>query len=558
MHAALLLLLRLRRRARLRRMLVGLKTVRGTFVLVATLGFFAFMLLPHIVMPIILAFSPEGNRINRQVAEAATPLIRLFGPLILLGLATLLVATSWSEAAIYFTPAEVDFLFSAPFSRRDLLNYKLRQSIRNAVLGGTFFAVVFARYASSLPAAWLGCVGTLLFLNAFTLAVTLLGQMVSEQAYTRTRQIILAGVVVLIGLGMVEALPYIDRHNLVANAELFRDSAAGHVLLPAFAVFPRIITAQNFSELALFSAVGLAMAAGLFMLAVSLDVNYLETAQRVSQRVYERLQRRRQGGGGALMATPMLGAQRLRLPRLPWAFGVGPNLWRQGLLLIRRSQGLLWLVAIVVVLGSGLILIGRQAADKLPYFVPLAILGGLMYQSVLAAMQLPAAFRGDLDRMDWLKSLPLHPAAIVWGEISGVVLILSVLQAATLLATWGFYRHSHQIFAAGIALVVPVNLLVFGVENLVFLVFPVRATATTAGDFQFLGKFLLLTMFKFTVVGVGLSIAATGGVIYFIIPNPWLALAGSLLLLLAIDVFIMFLVTLAFVRFDVSLDTPAA
>jgi len=180
----------------------------------------------------------------------------------------------------------------------------------------------------------------------------------------------------------------------------------------------------------------------------------------------------------------------------------------------------------------------------------------MVYQSLIVAIQMPAAFRGDLDRMDWLKSLPIRPAAIVWGEISGVVLLLSLLQGLTLLAAWGLYRSAHEVFAAGLVFLVPVNLLVFGIENLIFLVFPMRMTPTTAGDFQFLGKYLLLTMLKMGTVCVSLALVAAGAILYLLIPRLSIVLSFSLLLLVALDAVILYLATVAFVRFDVSRDTP--
>src|SRR5206468_1958377 len=112
-------------------------------------------------------------------------------PLVLLAFVMLSVGTGWGESAIYFSPADVDFLFPGPFSRRDLLLYKLAQSIRSNVLAGTFFAIFAARYSPLLAGAWLGSVLTLLFFNAFTLTMTLLGQIVSQRANSQWRRLAL-------------------------------------------------------------------------------------------------------------------------------------------------------------------------------------------------------------------------------------------------------------------------------------------------------------------------------------------------------------------------------
>jgi hypothetical protein len=363
---------------------------------------------------------------------------------------------------------------------------------------------------------------------------------------------------ILACLGLASTLQDSDRNNLVTNVERFRQSVAGWILVAPFEVFPRIVTAPNAAELAIWTTLASAMVAGLYCVAIGLDANYLEAAQQVSQRVYARLQRRRQSGGGSLGAFPIRGAQRIRIPRLPWLWGVGPNLWRQCLLFVRRSQGLVFLVLIVAVMGGVFFLVSGHSSDKSQYIVPLAILAGLAYQSLLASMQLPVGFRSDLDRMDWLKSLPLHPAAVVCGQISGVALLLSLVQATLLLAAWAIIGGAYQIYAAGLVLLMPVNLLCFAVENLVFLVFPMRMSAATAGDFQFMGKFMLLAMLKMLLLLIGLAIASVGAIVYLIVPQLWLAVGCCLLLLSIVDAFIVFLATRAFVRFDVSLDTPPA
>jgi hypothetical protein len=557
MHPALLLLLRLRQRAFWRRTLAGSKTPRGAALFAATAAFFVLIVLPQFAMPIFSIFSPQGAKANRQFLEAATPVIRMLAPLVLAAFVLLAVATNWGEYAIYFSPADVDFLFAGPFSRRQLLVYKVIQSIRGGITAGTFFSIFAARYAPLLAGAWLGSVFTLLFMNALTLTLTLVGQIVSQRADSRWRRIVLALAAILVCFGLASTLKDFDPNHVLESVGRFRVSLAGRILATPFEVFPRIVTATSAPELALWTALAAAMVLGLFCLAISLDANYLETAQRVSERYYERIKRRRQGGG-AIAAIPISGAHRIRIPRLPWLGGAGPNIWRQWLLLARRSQGLLILIVIVVAMGGMFFVLTRQTSNGSHILVPAAILAGLAYQSLLASMQLPTGFRGDVDRMDWLKSLPLHPAAVVCGQISGAPLLLSLVQATLLIVAWALCGGAYQLYAVGLVLLIPINLFCFGMENLLFLIFPLRMSPATAGDFQFMGKFMLLAMLKMLLLLVGLAIASAGALVYLLIPQLWLAIACCLLLLSIMDTFVVLLATHAFMRFDVSLDTPPA
>ena len=66
---------------------------------------------------------------------------------------------------------------------------------------------------------------------------------------------------------------------------------------------------------------------------LKLDANYIESAATISQKVYERIRRTKQGGGVAMPVGARAG--RLRLPPFPWLAGVGPIAWRQLLLAMR-------------------------------------------------------------------------------------------------------------------------------------------------------------------------------------------------------------------------------
>ena len=91
--------------------------------------------------------------------------------------------------AISFTPAEVDFLFPAPFHRRELLIYKLVKLFIGSVFMALFFSMSCLLYLNSWLSAFVGIFLTLVFTQLLALAVALAGQIVAEHAYTLTRKI---------------------------------------------------------------------------------------------------------------------------------------------------------------------------------------------------------------------------------------------------------------------------------------------------------------------------------------------------------------------------------
>ncbi len=82
------------------------------------------MIGPQVMMAVMMSDRPELQPLRRRDARRSPPPA-------LFAFTLLFVFTSAGEAAVYFTPAEVDFLFAAPFTRRELLYYKLAQDRRS-------------------------------------------------------------------------------------------------------------------------------------------------------------------------------------------------------------------------------------------------------------------------------------------------------------------------------------------------------------------------------------------------------------------------------------------
>ena len=84
-----------------------------------------------------------------------------------------------------------------------------------------------------------------------------------------------------------------------------RESAIFRVLLAPFDVFTRTIFAERwFPDFLGWGAAALAIDAALLVLVLKLDANYIESAATISQKVYERIRRTKQGGGIAMPAGP--------------------------------------------------------------------------------------------------------------------------------------------------------------------------------------------------------------------------------------------------------------
>ena len=121
MHPSLYKLMALTFKSSLRRLFRGARSVRGAFLIIFTIGIFAMMIVPSVLVA----------SMRDRPAGLASGLAEPYLPLGLLSISLLFVFTSAGEKALYFSPPEVDFLFPAPFHRRELLIFKLTKTSKS-------------------------------------------------------------------------------------------------------------------------------------------------------------------------------------------------------------------------------------------------------------------------------------------------------------------------------------------------------------------------------------------------------------------------------------------
>jgi hypothetical protein len=564
MDRALWLLLGLRFRAWVRRLARNAATPRGTLFLLAGLAFFALILGPNILTGLRRHDDPPVEKARR------------YGPLVLFGYCVLTVLFSSGEQSVSFSPGEVQFLFPGPFSRRQLLAYKVTGNSLLCLLYALLLTAFFLPYAAEPPHdspdlgpilwaglhAYLGLVLTLWFIQLFGLALSLALHTVGAQASTRPRRLLLAAAA---GLALW-ALLYAGRGALGGGGPAsllvrLEEAPAVRAALAPLRWFVETFTAERlWPDFALGAARCLALNAALLLLVFLLDAQYLETAAAASERAYARLQRLR--SSGAVAAASSTGTARVSLPSLPWWGGAGPLAWRQLTTALRSRRPLLIFLGVFTLVVVGPRLAASDAVEDRPFvgwLLATTLLG--MTLAVLTPL-LTFDFRGDLDRMDVLKALPVAPAWLALGQLFAPVLLLSLVQVAVVALAqllWG----GVGALLIGVALyALPFNFLSLGVENLLFLWFPVRLQPAAPGDFQMMGRQTLMMAIKFAALGlalgpaVGVGVAIYGIAYAFGVDATGPAVAAAWLILAGFALGTLPLLARAFRAFDVARDTP--
>jgi len=473
------------------------------------------------------------------------------------------------EDMIEWTPAERELLCGRPFERRDLLLYRFGPIITSAAIKAACFSLLMLPDLRLPVAGLIGALLALLFVDLFRMAVEIVAGGVRRRTY-RCLQI---AVLVTLSVVCVCALANTFRspmaleagksprslglvmHVLNSAAQL-RETPIGTMLELPFHVFGNVITAQQYSVgLVAWIALALAMVSVLAWFVLRIDA-YFFKAVVLRERLEYRHTESTHSPAAATSAVPT------GLPRVPPCAGIGPIAWLQAIGAYGHGGGLLVAIAAPCVLACLPLIVFDD-----PHMVLLNVVGSLAFYSFLL---LPAAlkfdFRRDVDRIATLKSLPIRPTAVVTGQLATPVLITSAYQLVVLLITELICPVHPGLLVAACVLLAPLNIFIFALDNLVYLLYPYRPNQESLEIFlrttlTFTAKGLLFGLALGVSLGWALVAVQIAGVLT--VSNSLLGdarlvfVAGAWFMLCLSAVATWWLLVRAYCRFDPSQDTPA-
>ncbi|MBN2329133.1 MAG: hypothetical protein JXR73_18485 [Candidatus Omnitrophica bacterium] len=543
--SSLVQLLRLRYKSRMRNTLRSVKTLRGALYFSIAAAVFLLWMAPQI----ILAFHEQENGNHNLFSTDAIEALLPFG---LFAYCLLNVFLNLGEKSIYFTPAEIDFLFASPFHRKELLLYKILSNAMTLIFTSLFIAVFTFRFAHHFICVAAGFFLMINFMNQFSMTALLIKQIVTGFAYTRFRQIVLGAAGLLLAAGCWQMADYASSIGWIEAMRRFQSSLAGVIMIGIFIPFAKTMTANNIlTEMLPWASIALLLNMVLVYGILQLDANYYERAEAVSQKISQAAQRMKKGQSSPFFSSKA--ESKSGLSMLPAWGGIGPIVWRQFTTAYRNSKILFLLLPILcITMGPILSSKGMSSNDISPMIMV------LVWFSFFVSQMLPFDFRGDLDRMDWLKMLPLNPLAIAIGQLLTPTLVFTTLEFLLFGGIALFFAKTQALLTIVLLFLIPFNFLLFAVDNLFFLVFPVRLAQKGGGDFQHFGRSMLQFFIRmitlFAIVGIAGGI---GYLLYIITQIQSLGLIASWILLFSAACSIVPWIALAFERFDPSIHTPA-
>ncbi len=406
-----------------------------------------------------------------------------------------------------WTPAERGLLAAMPLRSRDLVAYQLASVTVTTALKAALFTVLLLPDLRCVPLGLAGLLLAMLMLELLRMAIDIATWGMGRIEFLAYRAAVVGGLVTG-GLAAAAVIVRQAASGVVMNSEEdarqrvldalveLDHSVFGYAALP-FRPVVDLILAERVTP----TNLGLAGAtlAAVLGLAGAVIALYSATVRRRAQR-----ERREYSCGAAVSAEPQIARStvverkatrprepRLRLRRIPRWGGAGALAWRQLVGAARYRGSLLTAMIAPAILACLPVFL---VAD--PTIALVATIGTLaFYTFLLLPTALRYDFRRDLDRLATLKGLPISPAAAVFGQLIAPVLIASLFQVCVLaFAVIARGLPLHSLITATLVMI-PLNALVFGLDNLIYLLYPYRVQQEGLEIF-------LRTMLTFTAKGL--------------------------------------------------------
>ena len=479
----------------------------------------------------------------------------------ILGLAAL-IAMGWlfgsSRSPLVFTPAETHFLFTAPLTRRQVLDFKLLRSQLALCLSSLLSVLLFSggHFPATRVLRVLGLWLVFAALQMHSGVTALVRQSLEEHGVTALRRR-LGALVVLAGIGGVAALTL--RAQLPALAAAFgEDPASGFDALAALlqrgalgvftwplAALVRPALAPDLGAFAARLPAALLVVALHYAWLVRSSVAFEEVAVESAERMATRIAG---GGWGRRPPPPAGGATRARRPLTRLASTGSPLraiAWKNVQAEWRGSGVRLpVLIAIGALVVAWVASLGKAAGTGLEVVAIVFLVVGAM-SAVFGPYALRNDLRSDLQLWDQLKTYPLRGADLVAGEVLGPVTILTGVAWGCLICGFivsltfdvpGFpiSKRVPVLLAAAIATPALLGIATL-IQNAAVLFFPawISVGPNRAAGMEMLGQrlvtmvgsqlLLAIALVPGLIVGaVAISIAGLAGVV-----GLWLAVPGA-------------------------------
>jgi len=433
-----------------------------------------------------------------------------------------LVASWWlfgsDEAALNFSTAEVQMLFPAPLTRRQLVAFKLLQAQMLIVVNVLFWTALLGRAPGSIierpVSLWI--VFTTLYLHR--VGSSLVRESAAQHGAAGMRRhlaafIVVAAAAVAVVWGIAAQMPAL-RAALVSGNTLGAAVAVLHSPTSKAVLSPfRLMLAPVFtpSSVAWFSAVwpALLIVAAHVVWVLRTDAAFEEAAAANASRRALALAKR---AGRTSMPAAGGVRRRFRLPLPARSTPAAAIAWKN-IVALGRTLAMRTVIAIVVIVVLTLVFLDQlmPETDKLSVLAGRLALAFALMLLFVGPLWVRNDLRLDMLQLELLRSFPVRGATLVRAELSSALAALAALQVPMLLAAYALnpvhnkigqsWSDQTALLATSLILLPAVSALGVLVQNAGVLLFPgwVRLGLSRPGGIEAIGQGIV-TMFGSTLV----------------------------------------------------------
>jgi hypothetical protein len=476
------------------------------------------------------------------------------------------------QRGLVFAPPDLEFLFTSPFTQRQIVFYRLLPSYLFAVVQGLVFLGLFAPH---LKHPILASVCFILFqficFHAATAAAIFAGT-ISEFAHHRIRWMMLGTYFILSAVYLRTAWDFKIIPSFVSSplAQVFFYPAVTLSDLGSAPIIRegalRLVETHHFSTRGLGLPTlylgSFAIAAGLSLwLLLKLKANVFEISLATTTRAAEK--RRRIQQGRRVVAVEETRMRSLPLPKLSLFRGAGAIVWKN-LVVARRSKRELVLALAFTLVFTGplaallwllhdLMSKDAEAAAKDIMGFNMGIASFLVFLGFLLQRTFPFDFRSDGQHLVGYRTLPVTPLALVLAEIAVPTVLCLAFQALGIAVLMFYARFEWSMLLLMLLAYPAVALGLNAIWNLHYLLCATRRaggqtqSASAAGTLMVVGlSFLIFYPAGWTGHQIGQHIAGPLSVPF--------SLAGGLAVQYLIDLLLVLVLARLFQRFEISRD----
>jgi putative ABC exporter len=482
-----------------------------------------------------LWFMVLGQRQTPTAGEMPDPhALELIGALALIGA----VAWSWifgvERRVLAFTPAEVTFLFSGPVSRSGLIHFKLLHSQLLILFNALLWTLILSRERFGVS-SWLRVISIWVLLTTLSLhrlGASFVRTSLSEHgrlgARHRIVSLLAVGVVVIaLVWSVADALPMIvaaggnDAHHFLGAIVDAAQRPLPSALTYPFRILVRPLAAPALADWLKAIWPAFLLLAMHYIWVVRSDSSFEETAVEVSLRRARSLAQRG-GTEAAGLRRASASAPLFRLAPAGWP--AGAILWKNLVAATRMRR----VRNVALALGTAGVLVTVLSFDPDGTLAEIAGWLAATWAGILIVIGpqwVRNDLRGDLLKLDLLRSYPIRGWSVVIAEASASTLLLTVMQLSLLAIAYLAFLGNQTMTAdleertlllLGAAIYLPaINLLGMLIQNGAALLYPawVRLGSGRPGGVEALGQNLLMMVAFVALLSLTLALplAIAGG-----------------------------------------------